>query len=125
MANFLAISEIHKLKELTATTLIKNQIKITNTSNSYINNLELHIDRKNIPILEQSIIRSRGELSFEPSITSLEVGNLAPAETAYFEYKLMTTDDTTTLSPHITLSYTPENSTLPIQKKLSELLDSN
>ena len=105
MENPIELSEINKTIEISTTTMINNEIKITNTSAGFINNLKIYITDSDISIIEQSITRQRGCLDYSPSIRCLEVGNLAPNETAYFEYKFASKNNTPSLSNHLTLSY--------------------
>lgn len=110
--NITTLSDIH----------IRAQIKMTNTSNSYINNLKLIIKAKEIAILEKSVIRQRGSLSFDDEVNELDVGNLAPDETAYFEYAFKPLEDIHSLSSQMTISYTPEYSGSEVSENIVELL---
>lgn len=109
MPSFLNIQEI--TIDTGESLLQKNQIKITNTSNQFVNNLKLNIDTKDFPLIEQTIIRERGTLHCDKSLCILELGNLAPDETALFEYKYEPIDKKHVLSllSHIHISYTPDN----------------
>lgn len=111
MRNFLNIQET--IIDTSESSLQKNQIKITNTSGQFINNLKLSIDAINFPLVEQTIIRERGALSFDKNLCLFEIGNLAPDESALFEYKYHTENEKKTLSllNHIHISYTPESTT--------------
>lgn len=117
----LIVSEKNKQNLSTA---IQNQLKITNVSGKFINNIKLYFTSEKLPLLEQTIIRSRGALAFDPCIPSLELGNLAPNETAYFEYQFANTIKTLSLSNHIALSYTLEDSTTEQIALVNELLKS-
>lgn len=99
--------------------LQKNQIKITNTSNQFINDLKLNIDTTDFPLVEQTIIRERGTLCCDKDLCTLELGNLAPDETALFEYKYKLTDKKHDFSllNHIHISYTPDNTDECITEK--------
>lgn len=70
-----------------STDTIHEQIKITNTSDDYLNDVLLTIDTKNCPLTYQVVKRERGTLDFSPPTLKVELGNLAPNESAYFEYK--------------------------------------
>lgn len=122
MNQLLKISEVSKKDGISSPTLINNQIEITNTSGHYLNNLKLCITKKEPFIVEQCIIRERGALSFDPALHFLEIGNLAPLETAYFEYKFTPLDNLSTLLSHITVSYTLENTTRETHKNIADLL---
>ncbi|WP_069998954.1 hypothetical protein [Cellulosilyticum sp. I15G10I2] len=124
MSSILKISEVTQNISATSDSCIKAQIKITNTSNAYINNLKLIIKPKEIPILEQCIIRQRGALSFDTAFDQLDVGNLAPDETAYFEYAFKPAKDICSLSSQIIIRYTPEYSNMEIMANVTDLLDS-
>lgn len=91
--------------------LRKNQIRITNTSKHFINNLKLSIDALDFPLIEQTIIRERGTLCCDKILSTLELGNLAPDETALFEYKYKTEDEKQSLLSYLHISYTPDNTT--------------
>lgn len=116
------ISEICTLKEASSQALIQNELKITNTSSQDITDLKLIIHAPHDTILEQSITRERGSLSFSPEITCLELGNLAPDESALFEYKFTPTDNLTSLSAHFTLMYTDLNNRQVTEKQLIDFL---
>lgn len=103
MNNFLNIQESFlDSKEVNTKT-----IKITNTSEHFINNLKLIIDSSTSLILEPAVVRERGTLYYDTDTFLFDLGNLAPQESALFEYK----SDTATLSllKHISLSFTPED----------------
>ena len=85
MHTFLDIQEIPLAPD--EHSLSKRQIRITNTSSHFLNNLILNINTTDFPIVEQTIIRERGSLSYDKIQFTLELGNLAPDETALFEYK--------------------------------------
>lgn len=107
MHTFLNVQEIPL--DLDENSLSKNQIRITNTSNQFINNLTLNINTADFPLVEQTIIRERGSLSYDKIQFTLELGNLAPDETALFEYKYKNTTTNHTLLTHLQFSYTPDN----------------
>ena len=104
------------------THLIHEQIKITNTSPNYINNLKLLIDDKEHSLLEQLVTRKRGSLSFSPDTTCLELGNLAPDESAYFEYKYNATSAQASFASHISLTYSHADHSFIPEKKIAEFL---
>lgn len=118
----ITISETCTLKEVSSDSLIQNELIITNTSSHYITNLKLIIHTPDSTILEQSITRERGSLSFAPETTCLELGNLAPDESACFEYKFTAINNLTSLSSHFTLSYTDLDSSHMTEKKIVEFL---
>lgn len=118
----ISISETCTVKESSVDSLIQNELKITNTSSHYITNLKLIIHTSGSTILEQSVTRERGSLSFAPETTCLELGNLAPDESACFEYKFTATNNLTSLSPHFTLTYTDLNNANVTEKKIVEFL---
>ncbi|PHV70201.1 hypothetical protein CS063_12035 [Sporanaerobium hydrogeniformans] len=122
MHTLLQISELTKAP-LSANEIIVKQIKITNISHSYINDLKLLLPCETSSIVESAIIRERGSLSFEGNITALEMGNLAPSETAYFEYSFKATPESSSLSPHILLSYIDEDTGQKATNQLNLLLD--
>lgn len=122
MQKTITISETCTLKESSADSLIQNELIITNTSSHYITNLKLMIHTPDSAILEQSITRERGSLSFAPETTCLELGNLAPDESACFEYKFTATNNLTSLSSHFTLTYTDLNNSNVTEKKIVEFL---
>lgn len=116
--------EVTKLVSQTydpASKLIHEKIKITNVSSDYIHNLTLLIDDKDHALVEQLVIRNRGSLSFEPAITLLELGNLAPDESAYFDYKYAS-DKSSSFTDHISLTYNKETHTYISPKKIVEFL---
>ncbi|MDF2879315.1 MAG: hypothetical protein K0S30_2411 [Clostridia bacterium] len=122
MNTILKVSEVIENLSHTSEANIKAQIKITNTSDSYINNLKLIIEPKEIAILEQCIIRQRGSLSFDPIVNNLEVGNLAPDESAYFEYAFKPSSSAASLLDQMHISYTPERSNKEISTQARSLL---
>ncbi|WP_054742689.1 hypothetical protein [Cellulosilyticum ruminicola] len=107
MHTFLNIQEVPL--ELDEHAFKKSQIRITNTSSQFINNLTLNINASDFPFIEQTIIRKRGSLSYDKIQLTLELGNLAPNETALFEYKYPDTFTSYTLLTHLEFSYTPDN----------------
>lgn len=104
----------------TTSTLIREKIKITNTSSDYIHDLKLFIDDKDHELLEQLVTRERGALSFSPDTTCLELGNLAPDESAYYEYKYNAHSNPTSFKHHISLSYAHLEDVPSLQKKIVE-----
>ena len=121
MEKNITISETCLLNTSSNQPLIQNKLRITNISSQDITNLKLIIHTSEATILEQSIIRERGSLSFSPETTCLELGNLAPDESACFEYKFTPTHDLTSLSPHFTLTYTDLSDSKAIEKQLTHL----
>ena len=121
----LQIIEILKTTEDPATHLVHEQIKITNISTDYINNLKLIIDDKDHALVEQLVTRERGSLSFSPTTTCLELGNLAPNESAYFEYKYTPPSNLAPLSftEHISLTYNDSHQDCMSNKKIVEFLE--
>ncbi len=123
MKNVLRLCEINKNIEISSQTLINNEIEITNTSSHYINNLKLIIQTNDFSIIKQSVTRQRGSLDFSPDTYCLELGNLAPEETAYFEYKFCSEKLLPSLSSHLILSYVLDNELAETKEKVSELLE--
>lgn len=100
-----------------------NELKITNVSSQYLNNLKLVINPDDACILEQFVRRERGSLAFAPDTTCLELGNLAPDESAYFEYKFTSKPNQISLTPNFSLIYTDENHpAATTEKKIADLL---
>ena len=122
MMNAIKVSEINKTIEITAKTLINNELEITNTSPGYINNLKILIQGSDFSILEQAIIRKRGALNFSPTENCLELGNLAPDESAFFEYKFTSSSSLPSLSSHLTISYYLDNSLEETKMVVADLL---
>lgn len=122
MCKCIHISEVNKSKEISPIPILLNELKITNTSSQFIRDLKLIIHESNNPILEQCVTRERGKLSFEPQITCLELGNLAPDESAYFEYKFTSQSQLTSLATHFSLSYTETDTNGVDAKKIVEHL---
>lgn len=101
------------------------QYKITNISTDYVNDLKLIIDDHDHLLLEQFVKRERGSLSFSPEITCLELGNLAPEESAYFEYKLSNPNALPSFHEQISLTYDSCSPSDNCPKKIADfLLDS-
>ena len=122
MNNYLTISEITENLDINKPELINKRLKITNTSTQFINNIQLIIDADKLPICEKSIIRTRGSLSLDPSIQCLELGNLAPNETAYFEYKFHSPSNLSSLCEHFSIRYCNEQATFCTERKISDYL---
>ncbi len=127
MKMLLEASELNKTPSASNELMVK-QVKLTNISTAYISDLKLLISGTPVPIVESVIIRERGALSFEGNITLLEMGNLAPAETAYFEYTFPSTPEVPSLSNNILLTYhddcTGKNATSQLNHLLNPLSDS-
>ena len=87
------------------TQLIHEQIRITNTSCDYVHNVKLIVNDVEHALVEQLISRERGALSFAPTTTCLNVGNLAPNESAYFDYKYKDSSNLSTFTSCISLTY--------------------
>ena len=120
----MSIFKITKLISQTddsAARLIHEQIQITNVSSDYIHDLTLLIDDKEHTLVEQLVTRSRGSLSFEPQIKELPLGNLAPQESAYFDYKY-TASTPSSFTEHISLTYSKEMHACILPKKIVEFL---
>ena len=122
MKKLMTISENCTTKDSASMPLIQNELIITNTSSDYITDLKLIINTPDSSILEQSITRERGSLSFPPETKCLELGNLAPNESACFEYKFTAINDLTSLSSHFTLTYKDLKGTTVAEKKIVEFL---
>ncbi len=120
----LEITEVFSKTYDTATGLIHEQLKITNISSDYINNLKLIIKDKEHALLEQQITRERGSLSFSPTTTCLDLGNLAPEESAFFEYKYSPKSIPTSFTNYISLTYSDVNESSLPEKKVVEFLSS-
>lgn len=122
MLNPIKVSEINKTIEVSTQTLINNELEITNTSSGYINNLKILIQGNDFSILEQAIIRQRGSLNFSPTENCLELGNLAPEESAFFEYKFISSRSLSSLSSHLTISYSLDSASEERKQIVAELL---
>lgn len=122
MLNPIKVTEINKTIEIHAETLINNELIITNTSDGYINNLKIMIQSGDFSILEQVIIRKRGTLNFSPAASCLELGNLAPEESAFFEYKFTSPKHLPSLSSRLILSYHFEETTEEMKQVVADLL---
>ncbi|MBU3803809.1 MAG: hypothetical protein H9872_03490 [Candidatus Cellulosilyticum pullistercoris] len=122
MKKSITISETCTAKNSSSNPFIQNELIITNTSSDYITDLKLIIHTPDSSILEQSITRERGSLSFAPEVKCLELGNLAPDESACFEYKFTAANDLTSLSPHFTLTYKDLKDATVTEKKIVEFL---
>jgi len=123
MHSVLKFSEITENITASSAPHIRAQLKMTNTSTTYINNLKLIIKTREIALLEKSVIRERGTLAFDAMAYELEVGNLAPDETAYFEYAFEPLENIASLSSQMTISYTPEYSNSEVSENVVELLN--
>lgn len=123
MNKLITISETCITKDSSSNALIQNELIITNTSSQYITDLKLIIQTPDASILEQSITRERGSLSFAPDVKCLELGNLAPDESACFEYKFTSPNHLTSLSPHFTLTYKDLKGATVTEKKIIEFLE--
>lgn len=125
MNDHLSIAEFTKTCDPSQPQLVSNLLKITNTSTNFINNIRLTIHTDKLPICEEAIIRQRGALSFDPSTQCLELGNLAPNETAYFEYKFLSPTSLTSLCDHFLISYCDDKETFcKINEKVTDYLTS-
>lgn len=121
MNSRIQISEINKACELSPMPTLLNELKITNVSSEFIKDLKLII-RDPHPILQQSVTRARGFLTFDPQTSCLELGNLAPDESAYFEYKFAAPNHLSSLTAHFSLVYTETSEDDNSKQKIVELL---
>lgn len=119
--NILKVTKLISQTDDSATRLIHEQIQITNVSSDYIHNLTLLIDDQEHKLVEKLVTRSRGSLAFEPEISELPLGNLAPSESAYFDYKY-TCDKPSSFTDHISLTYSKETHSTISPKKIVEFL---
>ena len=106
--NPLNISELTSYGDssnLNSTDYITKKIKITNNSSEHIDNIKLTIDTSKLPVLSQTIIRDRGSLGFDPSIPLIELGNLSPQESLYIEYKIPSSNLSSSLLSCISISF--------------------
>lgn len=118
----LEITEFFSQTHDTAKGLVHEQLKITNISSEYINNLKLIIEDEGHILHEQEITRERGSLSFAPTTTCLELGNLAPEESALFEYTYSATSLPSFFAHHISLTYSNADEVFFPEKKVVEFL---
>lgn len=118
------ISEINKSCEINPTPSLTNELKITNISSEFISDLKLIIRDTN-GILHQCVTRERGTLTFEPHTTYLELGNLGPDESAYFEYKFATPTHLPSLTSSFSLLYTETTPDGVCIKKVVECLSTS
>ncbi len=123
MPNPIRITEINKNIKICTHTLIDNEIIITNTSPYPLNNIRLSLEGQDFSILSQSIIRERGTMDYPPHQNYLDIGNLEPEETAYFEYSFSSTKSLVSLASSLVLTYTIDDSSDNIRQTISELLD--
>ena len=65
-----------------------NHIKITNISNTMLNNVTLYLPDIKAHLASIMVVRERGSLSFTPDIDKICLGNLYPEETAYLYYTM-------------------------------------
>lgn len=125
---FIALLQITQVIHSTydpITKLNHEQIKITNVSPDYIHNLKLIIDDSEHSLVTQLIKRERGALSFEPPLNCLELGNLAPEESAYFEYTYKEIPESASFISHLSLTYGNESDNVTHQKKVVEFLSNS
>ena len=109
--NPLTISELTGYDDFsTATHFITKKIKITNKSPNYLQNIKLTISNSCFNILNPTIIRERGCLSFDSNTSLLELGNLSPKESLYLEYKLDSSIIVSSLLPYISITFNQINS---------------
>lgn len=121
MKSCIHISEVNKACEISPIPTLLNELKITNISPQFITDLKLIIHDTN-PILQQSVTRERGSLTLDPHTSCLELGNLAPDESAYFEYKFSTPNHLPSLTDHFSLMYTEISEDGKSQPKIVDLL---
>ena len=67
-----------------------NHIKITNISDTMLNNVTLYLPDIKHQLASLMVVRERGSLSFAPDIDKICLGNLYPDETAYLYYTTST-----------------------------------
>lgn len=65
-----------------------NHIKITNISDTMLNNVTLYLPDLKTNLANLMVIRERGSLSFGPNTQKICLGNLYPEETAYLYYTI-------------------------------------
>lgn len=118
----ITICETTQKNTLCPSPLISSQIEITNISDQFINNVKLTIHDVPFTICEEAVIRERGALSFDPDTQCLELGNLAPHESAYFEYKFFAPCSHVSLSDHFFISYTADPDLSIKEKKVADYL---
>ena len=123
MSNPLRIIEINKNIKICTHTLIDNEIVITNTSLHPLTNIKLTLEGQDFSILSQSLIRERGSMEFSPHQNYLEIGNLEPQESAYFEYSFSSNKSLVSLANNFVLTYTIEDNPNSIRHTISELLN--
>lgn len=63
-----------------------NHIKITNISDTMLNDVTLYLPDIKNQLASLMVVRERGSLSFNPDIDKICLGNLYPEETAYLYY---------------------------------------
>ena len=124
MASPLKIVEINKNIKICSTTLIDSEIIITNSSLYPLKNIRLSLEGQDFSILSQSIIRKRGCINFPPTQNCLDIGNLEPNESAYFEYSFSSSKSLISLADSLILTYNIEDSSNNIRYTISELLES-
>ncbi len=122
MCKQIKITEIKNDIQVCNTTLMDNELIITNTSGLTLNNIKISLEGKDYSILSQSIIRERGTFNFPPYQNCLEVGNLAPEESAYFKYTCSSINNLVSLAGNLILTYNLEDDSNNIRYHVSELI---
>nr|WP_307992853.1 hypothetical protein [uncultured Niameybacter sp.] len=74
-----------------------NHIKITNISDTMLNNVTLYLPDIKNQLASLMVVRERGSLSFAPDIDKICLGNLYPEETAYLYYTTNTSTPSSSL----------------------------
>ncbi|MBP3888810.1 MAG: hypothetical protein J6F30_14370 [Cellulosilyticum sp.] len=123
--NPLEVIEVFSKTYDATTGLIHERLKITNISSDYINNLKLIISDQEHALLEQQVTRERGSLSFEPTTSCLELGNLGPDESAFFEYKYSSKSLPTSFTDCISLTYGDADKASFPEKKIVEFISNS
>ena len=106
----LKISEVLVTAPHTADEQLVRHIKITNTSDDFINNIVLSFSSPHTLILEELVVRERGSLKFTPAADPIFLGNLSPNETAHLYYIQKPLTTKLALSDDIKLSYNEKES---------------
>ncbi|MEG0085133.1 MAG: hypothetical protein RR090_02830 [Niameybacter sp.] len=77
--------------------MFNNHIKITNISDTMLNNVTLYLPDIKPDLSNLMVVRERGSLSFGPNTEKICLGNLYPEETAYLYYTVSTPIPTSSL----------------------------
>lgn len=70
--------------------MANNHIKITNISDTMLNNVTLYLPDLKTQLDSLMIVRERGSLNVTPNSEKICLGNLYPEETAYLYYTVNT-----------------------------------